>query len=202
MQKYNFYPAYIWAQSIDNTSKDDFFEVSSVSGARKMENLEEIQRIVGKMGEINIADDSQDLSKLIPNLKQYGFKKIIFHKKTEKILLTYATKDKDSLNRESDIDVLLDIRDIQVKDLHSYADFLYNGFEQFCNITNRKPDVSEFMPADNRNNIYTILHDHCVDCADRAVVHKLESEHVKKVRKWLWAAIVSAVILIFKFLKR
>lgn len=138
-----FKPIYIWAQAKDNESKDDFFEISN-AGTKKIEGLDLIQRTVYEMNKVV---EASDLSKNKPftkflnfiqnNIK--NFESLSVNRKGEKVVLSFGTKDIDRAERASNIDVFLDLNNIDASNISEYVKYFYEGFMEFCNITDRHP---------------------------------------------------------------
>lgn len=132
----NFQPIYLWAQALDNESEDDFYEISP-KHVYKMQDLPKIQAIVSEMGDIN----EHDNRKLTAILQRFNHDLKKAAQCDNKILLTFSSPDQDRANRQSNIDVLLDIERVNESNFVDYLRYFYDGFTQFCDKTQRKAHV-------------------------------------------------------------
>ena len=139
-----FKPIYIWAQAKDNESKDDFFEISN-AGTKKIEDLDLIQRTVYEMNKVVEASYSAKNRSLKNKVLSYiskhvkDFESLSVNRKGEKVVLSFGTKDIDRAERASNIDVFLDLNNIDASNISEYVKYFYEGFMEFCNITDRHP---------------------------------------------------------------
>lgn len=131
-----FQPIYLWAQALDNQSEDDFYEIS-LKHVQKMQDLPKMQAIVSEMGDIN-EHDNRKLTAILQRFN-HDLKKAAQH--DNKILLTFNSPDQDKANRQSNIDVLLDIERVNESNFVDYLRYFYDGFTQFCGETQRKAHV-------------------------------------------------------------
>ena len=139
-----FKPIYIWAQAKDNESEDDFFEIA-YSGTKVIKDLDIIQRKVYEMNKVVEASYSSKDSSLKKKVLSYlskhvkDFESLSVNRKGEKVVLSFGTKDIDRAERASNIDVFLDLNNIDSSNVTEYVEYFYNGFKQFCDITDRYP---------------------------------------------------------------
>ena len=139
-----FKPIYIWAQAKDNESEDDFFEIA-YSGTKVIKDLDIIQRKVYEMNKVVEASYSSKDSSLKKKVLSYlskhvkDFESLSVNRKGEKLVLSFGTKDIDRAERASNIDVFLDLNNIDSSNITEYVEYFYNGFKQFCDITDRHP---------------------------------------------------------------
>lgn len=138
-----FKPIYIWAQAKDNKAEDDFFEISN-SGTKAITDLGIVQRKVYEMNKVVEASDLSDkkfINKTLNNGKKYTdhFKSLSVSHQDKKVVLSFGTKDLDNVGRASNIDVFLDLNNIDASNISEYVKYFYNGFRQFCDITDRHP---------------------------------------------------------------
>lgn len=134
-----FQPIYVWAQSLDNMSDDDFYEITS-KRINFVENLTKKQYIVSEMGDVSQKGKSfADVITQYTPTNQKGINKIVYLKSKKQLLINYISEDKDNLNRASSIDVLFDLNSVSKIDFVNYVNFFYQGLQSFSQKTNRHP---------------------------------------------------------------
>lgn len=138
-----FKPIYIWAQAKDNKAEDDFFEISN-SGAKAITDLDIVQRKVYEMNKVVEASDLSNkkfINKAFNTVEKHTkrFKSLSINRQDKKVVLSFGTKDLDNVGRASDIDVFLDLKNIDASNISEYVKYFYEGFMEFCNITDRHP---------------------------------------------------------------
>lgn len=148
-----FKPIYVWAQSKNNESADDFFEISS-TGTKRIEDLDLMQRKVYDMNRVvekSVLSEGKLLSRIkniIPKDKVF-FDSLSVSDKGEKIVLSFGTKDTDIVGRASNIDVFLDLDNISSSNFDEYVNYFYRGFREFCDVTERSPyDLEKILTPD------------------------------------------------------
>lgn len=194
----NFQPIYLWAQALDNESEDDFYEISP-KHVHKMQDLPQIQAIVSEMGDIN-EHDNRTLTAILQRFN-HDLKKAAQH--NNKILLTFSSPDQDRANRQSNIDVLLDIERVNESNFVDYLRYFYDGFTQFCDKTQRKAHV---LNAENHFNevVADILGFRLPEKVNATVLpdvsKSIHTETPPKKRGWFISMIVTACAALFIYL--
>lgn len=147
-------PIYIWSQSLDNQSDDDFYCIEN-GKASMVQNLERSQNIVSQMGDVNI--NGKDLTYFLKNLPYFektGIASISYDSSHQKFLISYNSKDRDNVGRSSTIDVLIDVSGLHQQDYKGYVENFYNGFIDFCQKTNRHHTIEDL---DKINTLVDVL---------------------------------------------
>lgn len=146
-----FEPIYIYTQSLDNTSEDLMYEVIQQENVvtRQIKYLDLSQEILTQMHNVAIDKNIRNYfanssSKFIKDYIK-NEKDFLIYSKDFKMLIKIKTNDKDNLGRHSPIHILLDMKDLKKDDITHYANYFYNGFFQFCKMTDRHPKDIDFI---------------------------------------------------------
>lgn len=140
-----FKPIYIYAQSLDNTSDDLMYQITSGTQTMvsQITELSNAQDIMSKMDAVAIDKNIYNhLVNLTSEIKdKYNIQKdFLIYNKDDQMLIKVNTDEKDNLGRQSPILILLDFSCLQ-NDLatEEYIDYFYKGFMEFCRQTGRDP---------------------------------------------------------------
>lgn len=141
----NFQPIYVWAQSLDNQSNDDFYKLSN-GIATLVDDLTISQSIVSQMGDISEYHTNLLSLPIFNSLAPFdtkGINSLMCDVSKKKVWISYASNNKDTINRSSTIDILFDLNGVNKEDYALYAETFFKGFEDFCQQTNRTAHVNK-----------------------------------------------------------